>query len=128
MTLALVRLIHHFMPVATELRLQIDPRHIARLRNHPRLKRAAGRAARKLHIVYYDTDDLDLWRAGITLRLRRAGNRWTQTVWKMRPLAPDRKNATIKNDRRMTFPQRQCCTMIVQLSREATSGRLASVC
>jgi inorganic triphosphatase YgiF len=61
------------MPVEIELKLQLDPRHIARLRDHPLLKHAAHSTTRKLYSVYYDTPDLDLWRAGIALRLRRAG-------------------------------------------------------
>ena len=68
------------MPLETELKLQIDPRNIARLRGHPLFKNATRRASRKLHSVYYDTPDLDLWRAGVTLRLRRAADCWTQTI------------------------------------------------
>ncbi len=59
------------MPLETELKLQIDPRHIARLRGHPLFKHATHRVSHKVHSVYYDTPDLDLWHAGITLRLRR---------------------------------------------------------
>lgn len=69
-----------FMPLETELKLQIDPRHIARLADHPLLKSGTQRATRKLYSVYYDTPDLDLWRAGVSLRLRRSGRRWMQTV------------------------------------------------
>ena len=68
------------MPLETELKLQIDPRHIARLRGHPLFKHATRRASRKLHSVYYDTPDLDLWRAGVTLRLRRTSGQWVQTI------------------------------------------------
>jgi triphosphatase len=68
------------MPIETELKLQIEPRHLARLADHPLLKRAARRVTRKLYSVYYDTPGLDLWRAGVTLRLRRSGKHWTQTV------------------------------------------------
>src|SRR5471032_1069346 len=68
------------MPVETELKLQIDPRHLARLTAHPLLTQATRRAMRKLYNVYYDTPDLDLWRAGVTLRLRRSGKHWLQTV------------------------------------------------
>jgi len=35
------------MPVKTELKLQIDPRHVARLRHHPLLKRTTHFASRK---------------------------------------------------------------------------------
>jgi inorganic triphosphatase YgiF len=68
------------MPTETELKLQIDPRHIARLRGHPLFKHATHRISRKLYSVYYDTPDLDLWRAGITLRLRRTASLWMQTI------------------------------------------------
>ena len=68
------------MPLETELKLQVDPRHIARLRGHPLFKHATRRASGKLHSVYYDTPDLDLWRAGVTLRLRRVAGRWVQTI------------------------------------------------
>ncbi|MEK7874947.1 MAG: CHAD domain-containing protein [Pseudomonadota bacterium] len=68
------------MSIETELKLQIDPRHIARLRGHPLFKRATRRLSHKLYSVYYDTPDLDLWHAGITLRLRRTAGRWVQTI------------------------------------------------
>ena len=68
------------MPLETELKLHIDPRHIARLRGYPLFKHATRRISRKLYSVYYDTPDLDLWRAGVTLRLRRTSGRWVQTV------------------------------------------------
>ncbi len=59
------------MSVEIELKLQVEPRHIARLRHHPLFKRATHSASRKLYSIYYDTPDLRLWRAGIALRLRR---------------------------------------------------------
>ncbi|HUO43484.1 MAG TPA: CHAD domain-containing protein [Burkholderiales bacterium] len=68
------------MPVETELKLLIDPQHIARLRRHPLFKRGRRLAPQKLYSVYYDTPDLALWRHGVALRLRRAGRRWVQTV------------------------------------------------
>jgi triphosphatase len=68
------------MSLETGLRLQIDPRHVARLAGHPLLRRATRRATRKLYCVYYDTPGLDLWRAGVTLRLLRSGKHWIQTV------------------------------------------------
>ena len=68
------------MSVETELKLQIDPRRLARLRRHSLFKRARRLTPQKLYSVYYDTPDLKLWRAGIALRLRRADARWIQTV------------------------------------------------
>lgn len=68
------------MAVETELKLRVEPRHLARLRQHPLLKGAAHTAPRKLYSIYYDTPQLELWRAGVALRLRREGSRWVQTV------------------------------------------------
>jgi len=68
------------MPIEIELKLQLDPRHIARLRSHALFKRATHSASRKLYSIYYDTPDLRLWQAGVALRLRRVGNRWIQTI------------------------------------------------
>ena len=68
------------MPVEIELKLRLDPRHVARLRKHPLLKRGVHHVSRKLYTIYYDTPDLELWRAGIALRLRRTGTRWIQTI------------------------------------------------
>src|SRR4051812_18978931 len=68
------------MAIEVELKLQLNPRHIARLRNHPLLKHPASPSSRKLYTVYYDTRDLQLWRRGIALRLRRDGKRWIQTI------------------------------------------------
>jgi len=68
------------MAVEIELKLSLDPRHIARLRNHPLLKHATHHSSRKLYSVYYDTPDLKLWQAGVALRLRRTGEKWMQTI------------------------------------------------
>jgi triphosphatase len=74
------RLMAEPMPVETELKLSVAPRHVARLRNHPLFEHAVHHGSRKLRTVYYDTPTLELWRAGITLRLRRDGARWIQTI------------------------------------------------
>ncbi len=68
------------MPVEIELKLRLDPRAIPRLRNHPILKRATQSVSRKLYSAYYDTPDLKLWRMGTSLRLRRSGGHWVQTI------------------------------------------------
>jgi triphosphatase len=66
--------------IEIELKLRIAPDDVSRLLRHP-VWRAARRApAQKLYSVYYDTPDLDLWRSGLTLRLRRSGARWLQTL------------------------------------------------
>lgn len=63
-----------------ELKLQIPANALRRLSAHPLLK-GRGRAATKgLHSVYFDTPELDLWRQGIALRMRREGRRWVQAI------------------------------------------------
>lgn len=70
------------MATEIELKLTIDPAHVARLRRHSVLESLVQGKPRhqKLHSVYFDTPELDLLRAGIALRLRRVGGRWVQTV------------------------------------------------
>ncbi len=63
-----------------EIKLLVEPRLIARLRGHPLLKRARRASPRKLYSVYYDTPRLELWQAGVALRLRQDGSRWIQTI------------------------------------------------
>ena len=67
-----------------ELKLLLDPRQERMLRSGAAVRQAAsGRArTRKLHSVYYDTEDGALRRAGIALRMRRDGRKWVQTVKK----------------------------------------------
>jgi len=70
------------MAIEIELKLTIDPMHVARFRHHSVLESMAlGKPRRhKLHNVYFDTPDQDLQRAGIVLRLRRMNGNWMQTV------------------------------------------------
>ncbi len=68
------------MPLETELKLRVAPADVTRLLRHPLVRAGTGRAKRRLHSVYFDTPELDLWRAGATLRLRRDGRAWVQTV------------------------------------------------
>jgi triphosphatase len=70
------------MAIEIELKLTIDPTHVARFRHHSVLKSMMqGKPRRhKLHNVYFDTPDQDLQRAGIALRLRRMNGNWIQTV------------------------------------------------
>lgn len=70
------------MAIEIELKLTIDPTHVARFRHHAVLESMAlGKPRRhKLHNIYFDTPDQDLQRAGIALRLRRMNGKWMQTV------------------------------------------------
>jgi len=70
------------VPVETELKLAIAPEAIPRLIRHPLLRALRRGPARKSRLTstYYDTPDLDLAQSGVTLRLRRDGRKWLQTV------------------------------------------------
>lgn len=66
----------------TELKLNIAPSEHAGLREHHLLAELATAppVEHELHDIYYDTPRLDLWRHGLTLRVRAEGGRWIQTV------------------------------------------------
>ncbi|WP_288381724.1 CYTH and CHAD domain-containing protein [uncultured Massilia sp.] len=66
----------------TELKLKIAASDVARMREHPLLANLseAARREHELTDTYYDTPALDLWRAGLSLRVRRDGDAWIQTV------------------------------------------------
>jgi inorganic triphosphatase YgiF len=74
------------MATEIELKLQMDPRHLERLRRHPAIREVKqGRAVtRTLTSVYFDTDRHDLYAAGVSLRIRHIGARRIQAV-KVRP-------------------------------------------
>jgi inorganic triphosphatase YgiF len=64
-----------------ELKLRVRPEDMARLAALPALARGAGGGAtRTLESVYYDTEDLSLRRRAVSLRVRRQGRRFVQTL------------------------------------------------
>jgi inorganic triphosphatase YgiF len=66
----------------TEIKLQIEPRYLPRLRRANWLKGlAAGRPnTQQLRATYFDTVDLKLRQAGLILRVRKEGRRFVQSV------------------------------------------------
>jgi adenylate cyclase len=68
------------MAEEVELKLALAESHQSRFLRHPLLKQAALRHVDTLDNIYYDTSDLSLRRCGISLRLRRKGREWLQTV------------------------------------------------
>ncbi len=67
------------MPSETELKLQLNPRHIDRLRHRPPLAKAVCTEV-DIENVYFDTSARLLRRHQMTLRLRRIDGRWVQTL------------------------------------------------
>ena len=63
-----------------ELKLALAEAHQARFLRHPLLRQASERHVAQLDNIYYDTEKLGLRRRGISLRLRRKGKLWLQTV------------------------------------------------
>ncbi|HET9068989.1 MAG TPA: CHAD domain-containing protein [Amaricoccus sp.] len=66
----------------TELKIWLDEAELARLDHLPDLSgmRRAERRVERLASIYYDTPDQALAAAGVSLRLRRVGRRWLQTI------------------------------------------------
>jgi inorganic triphosphatase YgiF len=65
-----------------ELKLLVAAADIPRLRRHPLLKtlRTSVPTTRKLHAIYFDTEDFFLKQNGVALRVRCDGRNWVQTV------------------------------------------------
>jgi inorganic triphosphatase YgiF len=65
-----------------ELKLSASPAELKRLRRHPLFKTLARGRSRstELYSTYFDTPDASLQARGFALRLRRAGERWLQTL------------------------------------------------
>ena len=69
-------------PQEIELKLSCAPAALAKVRQHPAVAPLVEGRARTETVVsrYYDTPTHHLRKAGVTLRLRRAGRRWLQTA------------------------------------------------
>jgi inorganic triphosphatase YgiF len=63
-----------------ELKLALAEKYQSRFLRHPLLGLAVERHVETLDNIYYDTAELSLRRRGISLRLRRKGRDWLQTV------------------------------------------------
>lgn len=61
-----------------ELKLDLDPAHLAACLAHPVLARSWKK--RRLTATYFDTPDQALRAKGLSLRVRREGRRWVQTL------------------------------------------------
>lgn len=83
--------------IETELKLTLDAAAMARAAAHPALDlmRSVPRRSEALLSVYYDTPDLALKAAGVSLRLRKVGRRWVQTI--KRKVAGETANGLFAN-------------------------------
>ncbi|MCF2515170.1 CHAD domain-containing protein [Sphingomonas sp. G124] len=61
-----------------ELKLEIDPAHVGKLKSHPLFRRKPHRAQQTS--VYFDTPKGKLRKSGWVLRVRHEGDRWIQTI------------------------------------------------
>jgi triphosphatase len=62
-----------------ELKLEVDEASVSLLRDHPLLSGREIKAARQVS-TYFDTEDSILRKAGFSLRVRKAGDRYLQTI------------------------------------------------
>lgn len=69
-------------PREAELKFELEAEDLARLRVHPVLKALTSDKAvtRNLRSIYYDTPGDALFQKNISLRVRKVGARWVQTV------------------------------------------------
>ncbi len=66
-------------PIEIELKLELDPTVLDRLKSHPACQQAPVSSADQ-STVYFDTPDGALRKAGFSLRVRSSGGRFIQTV------------------------------------------------
>ncbi len=88
------------VPVETELKLHCDPENLVQLRNSPVILQSARNKGktRRLEATYYDTADFQLFYAGLTLRVRRSGTHYVQTIKRLSdkdPLSRDEWEASV---------------------------------
>lgn len=68
-------------PKEIEIKLQLPSANFARLGRVPMLRKASRSKRSENQVsVYFDTKRLQLRASGLTLRVRRSGNRYTQTI------------------------------------------------
>ncbi len=67
------------LPTETELKLQLAPAHVGRLRRNPALAKSVCTEV-EIDNVYFDTHDRLLQRHRMALRVRQVGRRWLQTL------------------------------------------------
>jgi triphosphatase len=64
-----------------ELKFVMGPDDLARAEAVPELQAALGRAGRHHEsTIYFDTPDQDLWKRGFSLRIRKSGDRFVETI------------------------------------------------
>ena len=64
-----------------ELKLRVDPQDLARFRNSSAFAGTQARAtSQDLESVYFDTEDFALRQRGVTLRVRKKGKSYIQTL------------------------------------------------
>ncbi len=83
-----------------ELKLQASPECLDRLRSHPDFRDmlAGASSEQTLVSVYFDSDDFYLRDHGISLRVRRVGDRHLQTIKVSGPGTPYFERAEIENE------------------------------
>ena len=69
------------VPKEVEIKLELPPENLPRLRSVPLLRALKKPARRETQVsVYFDTDKYKLRRKGLMLRVRRVGDRHIQTI------------------------------------------------